>query len=405
LRTYVSLTPDDVGRLILTKVRVAVVALVAACKFENGTAWLQPDAPSDPLIDAAVCSTWTARHFDPCSLPPPSQPLDLTGDWTFDTDTGMLAPATGTPIMPSGTSVDQGYIVSIEGLTIEANGTLTVIGSKPLIVAAWEQIAIAGKLDAGSTPSRTGAGGNPASCMGGAKQGATGVSTGGSGGGGGGAFAGNGGHGGTGDNPQGPLGGAGGAARASPTTPIGGCSGAPSGAAGVNSAPDPAAIAVAGIGGGAVQLSARVSISISAGGFALAGGGGGGGAPQGSACGGGGGGAGGYLGFDAPSIVFAGTVAANGGAGGSGGPYASFGFAGQDGQPSDVAATGGAATSCSEMGMSGGAGAMADGATSTNPVESCGGAGGGGGVGFVLTWGTVTPSGTPTISPPAQPGG
>lgn len=368
----------------------------------------------DGLPDAALCTTWIPRHFDACAIPPPSQPLDLTGDWTFDTDTGMLTPSVGVAIMPAGTKITQAggidaYVVSLEGLAIEANGTLRVIGSMPLIVASWQQIQIAGSIDAGSTPAQPGAGANPASecdlaLVTSAQPGQIAVSTGGSGGGGGGAFGGRGGHGGIGDNPQGPLGGAGGAVRAAPTIVIGGCSGAPSGQAGPGDTGDPTAVSVAGIGGGALQLTARVSITIT--GRVLASGGGGGGAPAGSAAGGGGGGGGGFLGFDAPAIGWNGaTIAANGGGGGSSGPFAGVGVVGQDGQPSATQAAGGTATSCAEAGMVGGADITPDGADSTNPLYSCGGAGGGGGVGFVLTWGDLATTGSPMISPPAQPGG
>jgi hypothetical protein len=398
--------------MVLRAVVVPCV-LSAACSFHHGEA--APDAPDASPPDASVCTTWNARHFDACTIPPPSEPLDLTGDWVFDTDTGTLTPSSGVPIMPAGMMIVQpggagAYVMSVAGLAIEANGSLRVIGSVPLIVASWQDIAVAGTIDAGSTPAQAGAGASPkATCdpalATSAQPGQIAVMTGGSGGGGGGAFGGAGGHGGIGDNPQGPLGGAGGVAQSAPVVVIGGCSGAVSGQAGPgDTAGDPTAVSPAGIGGGAVELSARVSIRIT--GHVLAGGGGGGGAPAGSASGGGGGGAGGYLGFDSPAITWTGAVvAANGGGGGSSGPFAGTGNPGQDGQPSATGATGGAATSCAEAGMVGAAGTTSDGASSTNPLYSCGGAGGGGGVGFVLTWGQVTQSGAPTISPAARQGG
>ena len=72
-----------------------------------------------------------------------------------------------------------------------------------------------------------------------------------------------------------------------------------------------------GAGGGAIQLSSRMAISIT--GTIVAGGAGGEGSPLNAAVGGGGGGAGGYIGFDSGSLAIdAGAiVAANGGGGGA----------------------------------------------------------------------------------------
>jgi hypothetical protein len=367
--------------------------------------------PSDSADAPAECTTWNPHHFDACAIPAPSTGLDLDGAWTFSTDTGVLTsssmtitPAGGPLVQASGPNA---YIISIQSLKIETTGSLRVIGQTPLVVASWGDIDVIGSIDAGSTSGGSaGAGANPTLCTTSAPtQGGIGVSTGGSGGGGGGAFHGNGGNGGIGDMPQGPLGGVGGVAVSAPAIVRGGCSGAPSGEAGSDpSASDSTAVATGGIGGGAVQLSSRTSITIS--GHVLAGGGGGGGAPDNSACGGGGGGAGGFLGFDASKISFTNaTIAANGGGGGGSQMFGTglVGTPGQDGQPSGTQAAGGAASSCSEAGMLGGAGATTSGASSTNPVEACGGAGGGGGVGFVLTWGTVAQSGS-TVSPIAQSG-
>ena len=380
--------------------------LVTGCAFHKGNALVEPpDAPDvDVAVDVSLCTTWMPRHFDACTIPAPTGPLNISGDSTFNTDTGMLDATT-----PAGASITQAsgpdvYVLSVDGVTIEATGTLHVIGSKPLIIASWQAASVAGTIDAGSSAMQIGAGSNPATCSATAAQpGQIAVSTGGSGGGGGGGFGGHGGHGGTGDNPQGPLGGAGGASQSVPRVVIGACSGAASGAAGPGDSGDPNATSPGGAGAGAIELASRVSIAIT--GHVRAGGAGGGGAPTGSAAGGGGGGAGGYLGFDAATISFDGaTIAANGGGGGGSAPFAGTGMAGQDGQPSAAPAAGGPLSTCSEPGMAGGAGATPDGASSANPVESCGGAGGGGGVGFVLTWGTVTQSGTPTISPAAQAG-
>ncbi|HEY1555737.1 MAG TPA: hypothetical protein VGF94_12955 [Kofleriaceae bacterium] len=405
------------------RVLFGVCACLAACSFRHGGAVSGdggggggPDASNihpDGADAPAECATWHPHHFDACAIPAPSDGIDLDGAWTFSTDTGMFVGSGPTAITPAGGNLVQldgptAYLISIESLKIETTGSLRVIGAEPLIVASWDTIEVDGKVDAGSTSAgMAGAGADPPACEA-AAQGQTGVSTGGSGGGGGGGFQGNGGHGGTGDMPPGPLGGAGGTALAAPSVVLGGCAGAPSGEAGSDpSASDPTAAAVAGLGGGALQLTARTAITIT--GLVLTGGAGGGGAPLNSACGGGGGGAGGFVGFDGPSITFTGaTIAANGGGGGGSAPFGlggvNAGQPGQDGQPGMGAAMGGAASSCSEAGMKGGAGPMHDGASSANPIEACGGAGGGGGVGYILTWGTVATSGGSMISPAAQPG-
>jgi hypothetical protein len=380
----------------------------------GGDARASGDGATDALATSDVsapCTSWQARHFDPCALPAPSAELVLQGAWVFSTDTGELTsgasimhPA-GTTLAQNGNSADKIYVMSIASLVIENAATVQVIGSVPLVVASWSSIEIDGTIDAGGMQNQPGPGSNPMECeSAAARQGQTAAASAGSGGGGGGAFQGSGGHAGTGDNPPVATGGAGGTSIAAPAFVRGGCSGAPSGQAGPG-AMDPTAISSGGAGGGALELAARTSIEVR--GEVLAGGGGGGGAPLQSSCGGGGGGAGGYLGFDSPMLRFdsGALIAANGGGGGGGAPFAAVGEPGQDGQASAMQAEGGAVSSCSEAGMLGGAGTTPNGASSSNPIEACGGAGGGGGVGYVLTWASMMMTiGAVTVSPPALAG-
>jgi hypothetical protein len=380
-----------------------VVLGLTACSFHPGSA-------GSPSIDAPDdCGTWQPHHFDACAIPAPDGPLDVSGAATFDTDSGMLtgsSTVTPTSTTISASGVDS-YLISITTLNIQPGATLRVIGSKPLIVAAWEMIDVQGTIDTGSTPSQAGAGANPSSLCamaipGSAQSGADMPTTsGGSGGGGGGGFRGAGGHGGTGNDAPMCVGGVGGTAVEAPTVVRGGCSGAPSGKAGPAYVADPNIVSVAGLGGGAIQLTARRAINLGAAAQVLAGGGGGGGAVVGAATGGAGGGAGGLIGLDAPITTIAGaTLAANGGGGGSSGQFAGMGHVGQDGQPSASAATGGMTDStCAAAGCDGGAGATFDGVSSANPLVGCGGSGGGGGAGFILTWGVVMKSDSPVISP------
>jgi hypothetical protein len=401
---------------------------LAACTFHPGGTPGDgggdvPIIPIDvPNIDVPsnVCMGWTPHFFDPCMIPAPLGDLHLTtagGPYTYDTSSngGVLLDNSSAQVGVANTTVIESAevtaaLISVGMFEIDATVELHVIGSKPLIVAAWGPIRIAGTVDAGSyttaatNPVQTGAGSNPTTCA--AAQAGHDETTpgGGSGGGGGGGFQGVGGMGGPGDTGGENPGGAGGLVIPTPMIVHGGCSGAASGKAGPSAgAPSDAnTIAPGGAGGGAIQLTSKDSITIIATGRVLAGGGGGGGAPSNSAVGGGGGGAGGYAGFEAPTITTTGAmvIAANGGAGGASAGFAGVGDVGDDGQPSATAAAGGAAVTCAFAGGNGAAGGTLTGASASQTMNSCGGGGGGGGAGYIYVFAPAfTPGGGAVISP------
>ncbi len=423
---------------------MGLAALLGACSFSGRSSAIgagdggndgASDAPSADAADApALCVSWTAQHFKPCAIGSPQPALGLVtsgSPYTYDTTVGggVLTDHAGNQVLASSETVEQSdgtsvALLDVAAFSIDSGVLLDVIGTKPLLVASWSSITIAGDLDAGShlletdatkrldTIVQHGAGANVGCGMQAGTAGKIAVATGGSGGGGGGALRGSGGGGGQGDSPPGPLGGPGGMKLAAvPTVIRGGCPGGASGtvgpSTGVIAPATSATFSLGGDGGGAIELAAFTSITIS--GTLRAGGAAGAGAPQGSACGGGGGGSGGYLGLDSPSVTITGVVASNGGGGGGSAPFAGFGNIGSDGEPSETAAAGGAVytgpnATCGEPGASGGALALGDGTPST-ANDACGGGGGGGGVGEILVWsGSVTEevatlSPAPTLNP------
>lgn len=357
-----------------------------------------PDATDDVVIDRnepLSCNGWRPRFFDPCTLGATGAPVALASGGTIVYDTDLPGFVEDPPADPPSTIVDQGgtpaVVISVESFTVAEGTTLRVVGDKPLIIASWSAITIAGTVDAGShrEDRRAGAGANPKLCEEtGPGLGDDDVTGGGSGGGGGGSFAGTGGKGGPGDTGGENPGGDGGQMVGTPTIVRGGCAGAASGMAGnddsVSAPSNSMTRAPGGAGGGAIQLSARQVITIS--GRVLAGGAGGTGAPLNSAVGGGGGGSGGWVGFDAPLSTFAPTarLAANGGGGGSSDSFSSTGDPGADGGDDATPAAGGVAGSCATAGAPGAAGATTNGPSSAQSAVSCGGGGGGGSVGYII---------------------
>ncbi len=380
--------------------RLVLVGLVAAgaCSFNGsvpfGASSVDGDATTadfdgrgDGDGGIAICETWNPQHFVACSLPTPIDALILTtllSPWHYDTDTGILTDTSGTPTTPPNAELDQGNgvmarILSTNTFQVEGGAELRVDGSMGLIVAAFGDIDIAGTIDGASTRGgKVGPGADPSLCTSfQALPGGNGNS--GSGGGGGGGFQGNGSQGGDADsNGSGilPGGAAGTAVGTVPALVRGGCSGSESGTDLDSST------GAGGSGGGAIQLSAFGSITLS--GVIHMGGAGGLAGPNSTACGGGGGGSGGYIGLEG-AIVDTGDsrLAANGGGGGEGTDLSSSGVVGQNGKPNGNVAFGGDDPSCGSYGGNGSAGAELDGA-SAGPVDSCGGGGGGGGAGYIL---------------------
>ncbi len=351
------------------------------------------DGPAQDTVQTFDCTTFPARHFDACAIPPPTGPLALTtaGTYTYDTTTGALLDPAGGSSLPPGGMFTSGRVLSVSSFRVAAGTTLRVTGTAPLVVAAWTTIEVDGTVDASSlgTAGTLGAGANPTGCA--SHAAVLGQNGAGAGGGGGGGAASNGGRGGDG-NGGANNGGVGGASIALPLL-LGGCPGARGGNG--NSTPGDG-----GDGGGAVQLTARTSIAISATGKVLAGGAGGKpGQNSGSGGGGGGGGAGGMIGLEAPTLTAsAGAVlAANGGGGGQGAGLTT-GTAGQNGQPTAVRATGG-------NGGSGGFGGL--GGAQPNPLggggqtDGSGGGGGGGAAGFIAIKAPASTTTGAIISPAA----
>jgi hypothetical protein len=330
-----------------------------------------PTMDSDDVPPAPDCTAWTApRHFMPCDLPMPSGALVLdAGQYTYDTTSGTLSGPSSAAIASK--IIGGSRVISVERLAIGAGATLRVIGSQPLVVAAWSTIDVSGTIDASSAAS-PGAGANPSACDGHPAVIGGSSDVGGSGGGGGG-FQGAGGRGGQGDGNGTP--GNGGGAVAAPLL-LGGCPGARGGNG------DAVNGGAGGAGGGAVQLTARQSITIT--GKVHAGGAGGGGA-TGSDGAGGGGGAGGMIGLESPSVaVRSGAVLAANGGGGGQGANGLPGGAGQPGTLGATAAAGGTGGDSAQGGAGSAGTTLAGGAgPSTGSVGGDGAGGGGGGAGFI----------------------
>lgn len=340
------------------------------------------------------CDTWQAHYFSACSLPPPSGNLSITtGEYTFDTTNGTMKDPMGIDI-PTPSIVRDGLrIVSVQDFTIATNAAFRAIGDKPLVIAAWGSIEVAGKVDAGSH-AMPGPGSNPPECAAIApRPGGDGTMNAGGGGGGGGGFSTMGGEGGKGSD-QGGAGGAAGGMLALPTTIQGGCSGAASGNAGPN-ATMPLDHATGGAGGGAIVLAARAGATIS--GTVEAAGQGGGGAPMKSQSGGGGGGAGGFIAIEGATIQQHGMLVATGGGGGGSAPQGGgVGGTGADG--TRTGAAGGSVSQCSGAGGQGSSMQIPNGGNGN--TGTCGGSGGGGGHGYIVLF-TATLDATGAINAPA----
>lgn len=342
---------------------------------------------ADSKLDAVtLCSSWTPapKHFNPCDVGLPADGLSLTspGVWTYDTDAGTLTDPVQGSTSPQSKLLTLGGIearvVSVKALAVNKGVTLRATGTRPLVLAVWASATVDGTIDVSSTrdlPSSTqltGAGANPAAC---ASVAATRgleylVQGGGSGGGG---FGDDGGDGGAGDSGLAGKGAKGSAVPAPGATVRGGCAGAKGGTT---------VGGTGGAGGGAVQITARLAITVS--GVLHAGGASGGAGGVSSQGGGGGGGSGGYLGLEAPTVKLMGAIlAANGGGGGSGASDFIYpGKPGADGLPDVAGAAGGVAP------LKGGAGGMGGykGQLAGQPGKTGidGGGGGGGGAGHLV---------------------
>ncbi len=351
---------------------------------------------TEVLPERNRCWDWTPKptHFDPCTLSPPSDSLELVGgSYSFDTDSGVLEGPQGVvgSIASSSLGENRPFVISVDSLHITSDATLRVVGEEPLIVAAWTSITVDGLIDVSSGENvGPGAGADPPEyCAShGAFPGQSGAS-GGGGGGGGGGFAGPGGRGGDGGSSSGAGGGGGQTADTPDLVVRGGCPGA-KGAVGDGQV----GAGVGGAGGGAIQLTARTSMTIT--GSLHAGGSGGAGAesidgigqnPSRWNGGGGGGGSGGMLGLESPQllVVSGASLAANGG-GGGGGCDEGAAESGEDGNSDPDGARGGNGEFDWDASGGNGGGGGARVAVSGMPGDDAarGGGGGGGAAGFII---------------------
>jgi hypothetical protein len=305
-----------------------------------------------------------------CTVQFDSSPNAQNSNWC-----GQPIPPMTVVSEPSGPDV---VVLSISGFTVTPNGSLTLVGSRPVILAVFGSATVHGSISASSQGSAPGAGGSWSGCGSGAgTPGSAGRLC---SGGGGGGFLGSGGVGGDGDN----SGGSAGIANGSPALiPLrGGCSG---GTGGSNTMMNASA---GGAGGGAVQISVAGSLTVDS--RISAEGGGGGGARPGDTAAGGGGGSGGAIVMEANDLRLnpGAAITANGGGGGGGAQTGNGGTSGNNGSMSSAVPAPGGMDMGGSMGAGGSGGA---GATASTPGAAGGGAGakttgaggGGGGTGRI----------------------
>jgi hypothetical protein len=345
------------------------------------------DVPIDAAVDAAklidaqlpeageTCLGVTGGFANPCFAVPPSGSITLNGP--IDTNGAMCS------TMVSNTTA---CVIAAGTIQIDAGATVTVTGSKPLVLAATSTVTINGVLDVAShhggiTP---GAAGNDAGC----DNGTAATSQGGSGGGGaGGSFGAKGGNGGG----VGATAGTSGAAQV-PTTLRGGCRGQD----GHEGGGVAATRGVGGNGGGAVYIIGQTSIVVGATGVINASGAG---STNGvtALAGGGGGGSGGLIGLDSISVTSTGLIFANGGSGAEGSGNAGAGSTGSDPIGAGAAIP---VTPQSGNGGDGGNGGAAPTNTGANGGTTLDGGGAGGAVGVIRVFplqalgGAVSPAPT-----------
>ncbi|ACY14631.1 hypothetical protein [Haliangium ochraceum] len=275
-------------------------------------------------------------------------------------------------------------VLRVSALTVN-NGTVRVLGARPLLVIASGEITLDGVLDASAdfaTPGPGGAAQSEGDGRGGDGSSDDNLDT----GGGGAGFGGGGGEGGESDDciicPS----------RGRPGEPYGVPSLVPlqGGSGGGDGAIDRScAKAAGGAGGGAVQISSSTSIRIAPNSGVHTGGGGGrggsiedDGCPEDTSGSGAGGGSGGAIYLQAPMIEHRGVLAANGGSGGSGGGGNNRNH-GENGAFSAASAPGGQSPDDNFGGTGGNGGALDVGAEVGRGGETNGG-GGGGAVGRIV---------------------
>ncbi|HSK04113.1 MAG TPA: hypothetical protein VK932_22820 [Kofleriaceae bacterium] len=375
--------------------RAAVsLVFIVGCRFELPNA---PDASGDSGMDGELCTPWNTRggHVrDVCTMAPPGDAWRITTiGAVYDAEADLYSdgpsPRSALIAQPGNRMV---RVVSVRELVVEENASLRVVGRYPLVVLSWSTIMVAGTIDVSSRAGLSpGAGGSREDC----DVGDPGVGTSEAGGGGGGGLGDGGRPGGNGNQGAGVnMGGTPGGSTARPVaTVLGGCRGGDGGG-------DAGSGGRGGDGGGAVQLTAKESISLTSTGRVHAGGMGGAGANGNG--GGGGGGSGGFIGLDAPLVTTAtnSVLAANGGAGGAG-CESGTGPRGQDGPAMNLVALGGMGSMCAN-GADGGNGGKRGDAAQPGMNSAFSGGGGGGGGGYILIWTPSFPTGSPGLRTPPE---
>ncbi len=386
-------------------VLVSVAVALSGCSFPAPPRAGQddPDAPvradgqpaADASFDAPPCAP---GYLNLCDVKERADPFTPTSSATINTTTD------GRCIVKAQANGPELCILYFAKVDIPTGVTITVTGSRALVLASTTTLDIAGTLDVGSRRTRAerGAASNHSTCAYATNPESDG---GGGGGGAGGSFSTQGGSGGAGDmndnNDQGgsALGGLPGTAIDEPPAVLrGGCQGQKAGNATNNGGGG------GGASGGAVYLSARSTIDIS--GTVLATGAGGSGVS--SRNGGGGAGSGGTIVIESQTqSALSGTFLATGGGGGEGGGAPNIGQdPGESGDDATTAAAAAGGNAIAEGGDGGG------GATSSNNAvvpagkgqdSDGGGGGGGGGNGFIYVRGAGRML-TGTFAPrPSQP--
>jgi hypothetical protein len=398
---------------------VLIAVLLGGCHFgikgvvDGGVDSTGDDAGAGGDVDLALIVTpsdmggFLPSHVPPGTLNPEASDLPL-GITAIDTSALTLngqGPPSGVQFVPV-PNHNEWAVMTIGGWTVDQK--VKVTGTRALIIVAARRVDIAAIIDGSADHLTPG----PGATLGG-KGGDGSAQAGGDGdsGGGGGGFGASGAQGGDG---LGTTGGSGGSPYGNTRTFFGG--GAPGGFGG--GAPQCGADEMqkgrGGAGGGAIQISSAIDVTVEAtGGVNVAGGGGTGGCGS-LASAGGGGGSGGLVFLESPSVTVLGKLTANGGGGGGAGSGNgnNDGSDGANGALSAMPAHGGPAggggfLSSSNGGDGGNGAAGISGATRGANQENGGGAGGGSGRVWLRTPFATTPvigggalmSPTPTIDP------
>jgi hypothetical protein len=361
---------------------------VAACSFHDGVVpgdGTMTGDGSGSAIDGGPCVSWQALNVDPCAAPLGTPaPLQLSpGVYTLNADDATVT-GDASLTLPGALVVQangpMARVINVTSLDIAANANVLVTGTHPVIFVVHGDAAIAGSLiasartDADTATKVAGPGGDGATAcaIGVADSGGGTSGMGGGGGGGGGGYGDDGADGTDGSDPShGAHGGHGKANGVAAITPLrGGCPGGAGGADAVVGGP------AQGRGGGALEITALGTISVTG---TLAAGGSGGATFSGTHTGGGGGGAGGAILLDGDTAIVLDTakLCANGGGGGEGGQILSTSAGGQPAACAPLPALGGAINGDGGDGGDGGYAGTA--AVKGGPAKNGAGGGGGGG--------------------------